>query len=70
MAGTNVQPGDKCKRTVSMHYALCELETPCPLHDAKPPGAIRTLAESVRYTVERIAATLIALWIARKLLGL
>lgn len=38
----------------------------------KPPPAPRwrTLVESLRFMAERVVATLIALWIARKLLGL
>lgn len=63
-------PVDRCLRasvTVDAHtqaelLLVCMHTKPCPHHAAlDPPPKWRTLAESARYTIERVVATLIAL---------
>lgn len=53
MAGANIEDGSLCRRTLSVHHAICELPTPCPLHDAPLRTATRELVLPLRYTLVR-----------------
>lgn len=59
-------PGERCKRPMAVAHMVCELDTPCPLHDGPPRKSLaQECLLTLRYTIERIAATLAALTIAK-----